>query len=129
MFCCQGNVDDSTGASLAGRGVSCGTVPRVAVAAIVSAEIVAGLSTWMAAANGREAALVLRKVRRLLFIVSVHASPEKTRHHLRPHKPTCLVDEPRWDENAGDRHSHPICITTAHYRSRRSIDARPRLKS
>jgi hypothetical protein len=37
----------------------------MAASAIVSAEIVAGLSVSMAAANGREAALVLRKVRRL----------------------------------------------------------------
>src|SRR5580704_2938786 len=65
MFCCQGKVDGSTGASLAGRGMSFGSAPLMAASAIVSAEIAAGLNVWMAAANGREAALVLRKVRRL----------------------------------------------------------------
>src|SRR5579862_241041 len=70
MFCCHGNVDGSTGASRAGRGMSFGAVPLMAVsatvsAASVSAAIAAGLSVWMAAANGSEAALVLRKVRRL----------------------------------------------------------------
>ena len=45
--------------------MSFGVAPLVATSAIVSAEIVAGMSVWMAAANGREAALVLRKVRRL----------------------------------------------------------------
>jgi hypothetical protein len=65
MFCCQGKVDGSTGASLAGRGMSFGATPLMAASAIVSAEIVAGLNVWMASANGREAALVLRKVRRL----------------------------------------------------------------
>src|ERR1700733_5102862 len=65
MFCCQGKDDGSTGASLAGRAMSCGGPPLMAASAIVAAEIVAGLSAWMAAANGREAALVLRKVRRL----------------------------------------------------------------
>src|SRR5579872_4932880 len=65
MFCCQGKVEGSTGASLAGRGTSFGAAPLVAATAIVSAEIVAGMSVWMAAASGREAALVLRNVRRL----------------------------------------------------------------
>src|SRR5579871_2276899 len=65
MFCCQGKLEGSTGASLAGRGMSFGAVPLMGATAIVSAEIVAGMSVWMAAASGREAALVLRNVRRL----------------------------------------------------------------
>jgi len=44
MFCCQGKVDGSTAASLVGRGMSFGAVPLMAASAIVSAEIVAGLS-------------------------------------------------------------------------------------
>jgi hypothetical protein len=49
----------------------------MAASAIVSAEIVAGLNVWMAAANGREAALVLRKVRRLSMqsIIADHRLP------------------------------------------------------
>src|SRR4030095_10617302 len=80
MFCCQGNVDGSTGASLAGRGMSFGTVPLMAAAAIVCGATAAGLSVWMAAANGREAALVLRNVRRL-SMRSIMAD------HLLPHEP------------------------------------------
>jgi hypothetical protein len=49
----------------------------MAASAIVSAEIEAGLNVWMAAANGREAALVLRKVRRLSMqsIIADHRLP------------------------------------------------------
>src|SRR5215472_19104240 len=65
MFCCHGKVEGSTGASLAGRGISFGALPLMAASVIVSAVSVAGVSVWMAAANGSEAALSLRKVRRL----------------------------------------------------------------
>src|SRR5215471_15718087 len=74
MFCCQGKVDGSTGASLAGRAMSFGAVPVMAASATVSSDIASGLSVWMAAANGREAALVLRNMRRLSmrFIMADH---------------------------------------------------------
>src|SRR5690242_7088600 len=65
IFCCQGSVDGSTGASLAGRGMSFGAAPLMAAPAIVSTEMAAGLTVWIAVTNGRDAALVLRKVRRL----------------------------------------------------------------
>jgi hypothetical protein len=45
--------------------MSFGAVPLIAASAIVSAEIAGGLNVLRAAANGTEAALVLRKVRRL----------------------------------------------------------------
>src|SRR5579864_947169 len=77
MFCCQGNDEGSTGASLAGRGTSFGAGPLMAASAIVSAAIVAGLSVWRAAANGSDAALVLRKLRRLSMriIMADHTLP------------------------------------------------------
>src|SRR5215813_5011360 len=65
MFCCQGKVDGSTGASLAGREMSFGAAPVTKALAIISAGIVAGFNVWRLAANGTEAALALRKVRRL----------------------------------------------------------------
>src|SRR5215475_12854093 len=65
MFCCQGKVDGSTGASLAGREMSFGAVPVIAASAIGSADIAAGFNVWRLAANGTDAALALRKVRRL----------------------------------------------------------------
>jgi hypothetical protein len=57
--------------------MSFGAAPPVAASAIVSAETVAGLSVRIAAANGREAALVLRKVRRLSMwsIIAGHRVP------------------------------------------------------
>src|SRR5215469_15107612 len=88
MFCCQGKVDGSTGASLAGRGMSFGAVPVMAASAIVSPEIVAESSISMAAANGREAALVLRKVRRLSMrsIMAYHRLPyEEERRNRQQH--------------------------------------------
>ena len=45
--------------------MSVGAELLMATSAIVSAEIVGGLSVWIAAVNGRQAALVLRKERRL----------------------------------------------------------------
>src|SRR5215813_8590971 len=96
MFCCHGKVDGSTGASLAGRGISVGVAPIIAASAIVPAEIVLGLSVWMAAANGREAALVLRKVRRfgIRSIMADHRLLcEEGRRSLLPcamQPPTCM---------------------------------------
>jgi len=53
VFCCQGRLDGSTGASLDGRGISLGAALLITTSAIVPLEIVAGLSVWMRAANGR----------------------------------------------------------------------------
>jgi hypothetical protein len=44
-----------------------GAVPLKAASAIVSTEVVAGAAFWMAVTNGRDAALVLRKARRLIM--------------------------------------------------------------
>jgi hypothetical protein len=100
MFCCQGKVDGSTGACLAGRGMSVGALPLMAVSAIVSAEVVLGLSVCMAA-NGREAALVLRKVRRFSMrsIMADRGPPVRTEKR-KPAK-TFSLAHPVLDGNPG----------------------------
>src|SRR6478735_1838748 len=97
MFCCQGKLAGSTGASLAGRGMSFGAVLLIAASTIVSAESVGGVSVWIAAANGREAALVLRKLRRLSMrsIMDDHRPPyepetmSRSKDGLPPEGRTC----------------------------------------
>ena len=76
-----------------------------ATSAIVSAEMVVELRVWIAAVNGREAALVLRKVRRFGMgsIMADHAPPRHSNKKESTSTSSCragsirIVDFPQVD--------------------------------